>query len=279
MKNYLESKYNLDDDSLVSVIDELPLWSAPFGLSLLETIKLRRNINVLDIGFGLGFPILEVAMRLGRSSKVYGIDPWKAAIKRTHEKIKHYRIQNVELIEGVAEDIPLSDNSIDLIISNNGINNVADLQKTLSECKRVAKQDAQFVLTVNLQETMIEFYTVFKEVLNEEGLGVYVEEVDRQIYQKRKPVSELKNLLETNSFVIKEAKENRFSIDFVDGSALFRHFLVSLAFFDSWKNVLPSEYQTDIFEKTEDRINQIAKDKGGISLSVPYVTIDCRRVF
>jgi len=73
MQAYLTHTFDSDDFDLVSVIDELPLWSAPFGLKLLDTIKLKSGINVLDIGSGLGFPLLEIAQRLGTTSTVYGI--------------------------------------------------------------------------------------------------------------------------------------------------------------------------------------------------------------
>ncbi len=274
MKNYLDSSFDLEDDKLVSVIDELPLWSAPFGLSLLNTVKLKKNINVLDIGFGLGFPLVEVAMRLGESSKVYGIDPWKAAIKRTKEKIQQYGISNIELIEGVAENIPLKDASVDLIISNNGINNVANLQQTLAECCRVAKPGAHFVLTVNLQETMIEFYEVYKQVLIENNLSSYVEEVDKQIYHKRKPLKELKERLEQSGFSILSVKEDEFGYHFVDGKAMFNHFLISLAFLDSWKNILPTDKQMLIFKEIESKIDKLVIENEVFSLTRPYVTID-----
>ncbi|HSR18356.1 MAG TPA: hypothetical protein VLM39_09740, partial [Ignavibacteriaceae bacterium] len=79
MTHFIKTKYDLNSAELVSVIDELSLWAAPFGLRLLEMMKIRKNISVLDIGSGLGFPLLEIAMRLGDSCKVYGIDPWEAA--------------------------------------------------------------------------------------------------------------------------------------------------------------------------------------------------------
>ena len=50
-------------------IDDLPLWSAPFGLKLLETLKFKKNINVLDIGCGEGFPLIEIAARFGNGKK------------------------------------------------------------------------------------------------------------------------------------------------------------------------------------------------------------------
>ena len=48
---------NLDSPENVRVFDELPFWSAPFGLRLFEQIRLKKNIIALDIGFGAGFPL------------------------------------------------------------------------------------------------------------------------------------------------------------------------------------------------------------------------------
>ena len=59
----------------------------------------------MDIGF-VGFPLIELAMRLGSSCKVFGIDPWKAAIERANLKLRYIGLQNVELAEGAAEQMP-----------------------------------------------------------------------------------------------------------------------------------------------------------------------------
>ncbi len=166
VNHFISQKYDFNDPELVSVIDELPFWSAPFGLKLLEAINLKKEMKVLDVGSGLGFPMLEIANRLDAGSKVYGLDPWEKANARVNKKIDKYGIINAEVIEGTAEDIPFEDEYFDLIISNNGTNNVDDLEKTYSECSRVAKSGAQFVMTVNLQDTMIEFYNMYETVIN-----------------------------------------------------------------------------------------------------------------
>ena len=54
MKKYLMQKVDTEDPQLVSVIDDLPLWSAPFGLKLLDIIPVRRGMRVLDVGGGPG---------------------------------------------------------------------------------------------------------------------------------------------------------------------------------------------------------------------------------
>ena len=112
MSNYLKTDFDFDSDLLLELFDELPIWAAPFGLKLLDSIKYKKNISALDIGFGAGFPLTEIAMRLGETCKIYGIDPWNAAIRRTEKKIEFYGIKNIEIINGVAENIPLPDLSL-----------------------------------------------------------------------------------------------------------------------------------------------------------------------
>jgi len=226
MKDYLNHSFNPDDPDLISVIDELPLWSAPFGLSLLDTINLKPNINALDVGCGLGFPLIELSQRLGNTCKVYGIDPWEAAIERINLKIKTYDLKNVSVIKGVAEELPFDDNFLNLIVSNNGINNVEDLQKSLNECSRISKTGAQFTMTLNLEDTMIEFYSRLEEILIKNKLDEEVKKMKDQIYSKRKPLDEIKNSSCEAGFEIKSIKNDSFKLRFLDGATMFNHPLI-----------------------------------------------------
>jgi arsenite methyltransferase len=195
MKDYLSRSFNMDDFHFVSIMDELPLWSAPFGLDLLDAVRLIPNMTALDIGSGSGFPMIELALRLGPSSQVLGIDPWKRAIERTRLKIKVLNLRNAEVIRGIAERMPFKDNHFDLLVSNNGINNVEDMKASLWECSRVGKKGAQFVITLNLENTMIEFYNVFEEAMKRNDLLEEIKSMKAQIYSKRKPLGEVETLL------------------------------------------------------------------------------------
>ena len=277
MDNYLKTNYDLNDKETVSVIDELPLWSAPFGLRLLEKIKYRQNITALDIGSGLGFPLLEIAMRLGNSCKLYGIDPWEAALERIKAKIKVYGINNVELINGVAENIPLPDNSVDLIISNNGLNNVKDIKSVLSECCRISRIGSQLIFTYNTDKTMVEIYGVLEELLIEKNMTSEISLMNEHIYKKRKPVEEFVQLLNDNGFGINEISHDKFTYSFVDGTAMFNHFLIKLAFIDSWKVLIPEEIQYEFFEEIVKRLNQFALNNGSLKLTIPFAIINCEK--
>ena len=277
MKNKLATDFYINSDRLVELFDELPIWAAPFGLRLLDNIKMKRNITALDIGFGTGFPLTELAMRLGKSSKIYGIDPWESAIKRTENKIDFYGIENVEIIHGVAEDIPLHSSSIDLIISNNGINNVSNLDKSLSECSRIMKKGGQFIQTMNLNGTMIEFYDTMENVLKELKMDLEVHKMREQIYKKRKPLSELTDMLEQHNFSVENIIQDQFDYKFVDGTTMFNHFFIRLAFLDGWKNIVPTDKQIEVFKRIENKMNEKAEIDEFFKLSVPFALIDCKR--
>lgn len=216
-------------------------------------------------------------MRLGNSCKVYGIDPWEAAVERTKSKMKISEITNVELITGVAEKISLPDNSVDLIFSNNGLNNVDDLKTVLKECDRISKIGAQLVFTFNTDKTMIEFYSVLENVFREKNMLDEIQLMQKHIYKKRKPVEEFILLLNEKGYIINEISHYEFAYRFVDGTTMFNYFLIRLVFLDSWKEFVPGEKHKEIFSEVEKRLNEIAQNNGSIKLTVPYILMDCEK--
>ncbi len=269
MKSYLNNHF--DPTKLVEVFDELPLWSAPFGLKLLDYVNYKKNCIALDIGCGAGFPLTELAMRLGAGSKVYGIDPWKEAMLRAQKKIEFYEIQNVELIDGTAEIIPLPDHSLDLITSNNGINNIEDIETVYGECFRVLKSGGQFIQTMNTDRSMMEFYDILEEVLTEMRLVDSITSMKKHIYDKRKPIGEILGLLEKYQFECKEMVSDEFHYKFSSGTAMLNHYFIRLAFMDSWIKLLPENRVEEIFTEVELRMNAIAEIQGFFKLTIPLV--------
>lgn len=272
MKKYLEN--NFDIKSYVDVADELPIWSAPFGIKLLEFINYRMNITAIDIGFGTGFPLTEIALRLGESSIIYGIDPWKDAIKRVNKKIDYYGLNNVRIIEGIAESIPLDNKTVDLITSNNGINNVKDVEKVLSECSRVIKNGGQFVFTMNTNLTMFEFYLKLEKVLADLNLYKEIELMYQHISHKRPPMEKIISMLKKYGFIIKDLEQDQFNYKFANGTAMLNHYFIRLAFMEPWIKLLPSDKVENIFEIIESHLNKQSELLGELKLSIPFVIIN-----
>lgn len=275
MTDYLDSTYDYNDPGLIGSLDELPYWSAPFGISLLEKVRLKHGLVALDIGFGTGFPLTELAMRLGKTSLVYGIDIWKTAIARARQKIEQFEIDNIQILEADAAAIPLGDNGVDLIVSNNGINNVDNMDAVFGECSRVIRNEGQMVITQNLDATMIEFYSVLREELIKRQMTEALEALEQHIYSKRKPLDEVLRLLQKHGFEVTDLVHKQFDYRFVDGSTMFRHYFIRMAFLDSWKEIIDQHRRKEIFGVIEEQMNETAREQGCFLLSVPYVTIDC----
>lgn len=112
----LHQTYYHSDPDLGSCIDELSLWSEPFGLKLLDTAEMKPFINVLDIGPGSGFPMFEITWRLGYTSLVYGIDHCDAANERARQKIAYFKLANAVVRQAAAEATPFHNTYFDLIV-------------------------------------------------------------------------------------------------------------------------------------------------------------------
>jgi ubiquinone/menaquinone biosynthesis C-methylase UbiE len=272
MKKYLNNDF--DFVKYIDVADESPIWSAPFGLKLLDFINYKTNISTVDIGFGTGFPLTEIALRLGDSSIVYGIDPWQDAIKRVNKKVDYYGLTNVRIIEGVAESIPLENDSIDLITSNNGINNVSEIDKVLSECSRIIKQGGQFVQTMNTDLSMFEFYGQLEQVLSDLQMDKEIDLMRQHISHKRPPIDKMISMIQKHGFIIKDLEHDQFNYRFANGTAMLNHYFIRLAFMDSWIKLLPSDKVEQIFDMIELGLNEQSRILGGIKLSIPYVLIN-----
>ncbi len=257
------------------IYDELPLWSAPFGLTLLDTIKVKKWIKILDIGSGGGFPLLEIAERFGKSVVAYGIDPSDDSVKMITEKIKIKGISNVVISQGVAEELPFPDHFFGLIVGNNGINNVQDEKKALTECARVLAEYGQMVLTMNLPHTFMEFYEIFEQVLQGRGMAKEVSKLQDHIYAKRKPVEYWKSILVETGFTIRSINVDGFKMRFADGTTFLEHYFVRSAFRKPWEKITGDQ---EIFKAIEDKLNGIAASKGELEISVPYVCFDCYKM-
>lgn len=272
---YLDEVFDFEDKNTVSVFDELPLWSSYFGAMILDMVRFKHNARILDIGCGTGFPLVELAQRFGENSRIYGIDPWTKALERIHLKLKTMNINNAELLNCCAEELNFPDNYFDLIISNVGINNVQDPAKVLSECFRVSRPKAQLLMTVNLPETMKEFYDVFIAVLKDGGLAARVDEVHQHISHKRKTIEENSSLITSAGFSIKDVKCSVFYMRFLDGTAFLNHHFIKAAFMDSWKEIVPDGCRKEVFTRVEQILNRQAELNGCLNITIPACAFDC----
>lgn len=234
---------------------------------------MKPNVKVVDIGFGTGFPLIELSQRFGETCSIFGIDIWPQGIKKAKEKINVLGLKNIQIIEQSASSLPFDANQIDLITSNLGINNFEEKEKVIKECHRVLKRGGSISITTNPIGTFNEIFNLFELIFDK--MGLHKSSIQLETYLKSRSTKEATiDLFKQHGLSCIKSKERNAIIRFANATAVLDHSLIRIGFIEGWESLIPIEHRDTFFKELENQIQQIIDQNNEFVLSIPILYLE-----
>jgi len=125
-----------------------PALQASLGCGVPTAVAdLHEGEVVLDLGSGAGGDVLIAARRVGHAGRAIGLDMTDEMLALARGNAAKAGVDNVEFLKGYIEELPLADESVDVVISNCVINLSADKRRVLAEAARVLRPGGRFAVS------------------------------------------------------------------------------------------------------------------------------------
>jgi ubiquinone/menaquinone biosynthesis C-methylase UbiE len=139
-------------DSSCCTVDETDVPSEALAISAscgspVAHATLREGEVVVDLGSGGGIDVFRASKIVGETGRVIGVDSTPEMLQKARDVAAKYDYKNIEFRQGEIEQLPLDDNSVDVVISNCVLNLVPDKPKAFREIYRVLKPNGRITIS------------------------------------------------------------------------------------------------------------------------------------
>lgn len=274
---WLDLEIDWRDPTLASIWDEAPVWTQRFGQLIFDHLEFKPSERVLDLGCGTGFPMFELAHRMGPGCWFAGADTWPEALARAESKRRFYALDRVAFTAADGAHLPFIDGAFDLVVSNLGVNNFGDADEALRECARVTRAGGRLAVTTNVVGHMTEVYRALEDTLLALDMPAAIEAV-RKHEEHRATRPRLETQIEAAGYRVADAHEDSFVWRFADGTALFTHWFIRLGFLPGWREAIDPQDRASVFAALEKNLNERSRAAGDLRLTIPMLYLEAERV-
>ena len=152
---------------------------------ILSNIDLKENDICLDLGTGNGYVAFGVANKFP-NSKIIGIDIVEKVIANNNQIIMKNKLKNIEfkLYNGI--DIPLTDNSVDYIVTRFALHHFPRISKTISELNRILKENGKIFIIdcVPNSEDNEDFINKWMKIIKDGHVKFYTQKEYIEMFKK-----------------------------------------------------------------------------------------------
>ena len=183
-------------------------------------------------------------------------------------KIEQIGLTNVHALEQDAAAVDLPAGSVDLVVSNLGINNFENADAVLRNCFRLLRPGGRIFLSSNLVGHMAELYAAFRDVIPDDR----ADELEDHIAH-RATVEKMQAQLRAAGFADGTVATSSFRMRFADGGALLRHWFVRFGFLPDCARVAGTDAE-DVIRRLAVELDDEASLRGELALTIPMACVE-----